>query len=165
MSTHRRFGLVLAALAVIGAMAVPRFLPTVTEASWADPESAAGSFTALTVPPPTVTACTVIPGTLGILGSFNVTFQVPTGYAVAAVGYAVANNATMAGASAVTPAVSGPASGSYTASFGTGLLGLLGSDVYLGIRIVDAGTGWGSTYKVSHGRIGLLASSSSCAVL
>lgn len=161
----RRLAVALVVLAAVLVFARPS--PSQTEASWVDGEYGAGTFTALTVPPVTTTACGVNAGVLGALGSFAVTFQLPAGYAIGNVSYAVANNAAMTGATAASPTVSGPTGGNYTATFGTGLLGLLGADAYLGIIVSQPNTtpAWTSPYKVAHGVVALLAVNSSCTLV
>lgn len=159
---------VAAAIAVVAALLVfTQPAPAQTEAVWADTEFGSGSFTALTVPSVTTSACTVNPGLAGVLGSFTVTFQLPAGYTISNIGYAVANNAAMTGATTVTPTVAGPSGSNYTATFGTGLLGLLGADAYLGIRVNQPSTSpaWTSPYKVAHGVVALLALNSSCTLV
>lgn len=159
---------VAASIAVVAALVVfAQPAPAQTEAVWADAEFGAGAFTALTVPPVTTTACGVNPGLAGILGSFTVTFQLPAGYTISNVTYAVANNAAMTGATTVSPTVAGPSGSNYTATFGTGLLGLLGSNVYLGILVNQPSTSpaWSSPYKVAHGVVSALAVNSSCTLV
>ncbi|MGK9147397.1 hypothetical protein KXS11_07215 [Plantibacter flavus] len=162
---RRRIVVLLIVLSAVLVFARPA--PVQTEAAWTDPEFGAASFTALTVPPVTASGCVVNPGLAGILGSFTMTFQLPAGYALANVSYAVANNAAMTGATVVTPSVAGPTGANYTATFGTGLLGLLGSNVYLGILVSQPSTtpAWTSPYKVAHGVVAALAINSSCTLV
>lgn len=168
-STHWRRR-VTAALVVVAALALfLRVAPTETEAAWTDDEQGVGTFTAASALPKPVldTTCTVVPGALGILGAFTMRYKPPAGLTAADVSYsyAVAGNAAFTSPTTVSPTISGPdANGFMSASFGTGLLGLLGSNVYLGVRAQTSGS-WVSGYALVHGVVGLAATSSSCTVI
>ncbi|MET0819473.1 MAG: hypothetical protein ABWY58_00790 [Aeromicrobium sp.] len=139
--------------------------PASTAATWSDTDVSAGSFTALTVPRPAFSACTVSPGVFGAFGSFTITWRPPPGYGVADAVYAVDSRAAFDSPTPVLPITTGPdANGDYRSTFVAGLLAFLGTRVYLGIQIKDT-SGWRSSYRVARGDIAVLAINSGCVLL
>ncbi len=142
-----------------------------TEAAWADNAFGRGSYTAKTVPSPTVTTCGV-GSTLGVINSVYVDFSPPAGYVSTDVKWSV-------GATTGSMAVGAPSSvtdrggGVYRATFNQNILqdllgvllsALFGQSFYVAAHTGDADDGgWTSTPpKYSRVTMGLLGLNSSC---
>jgi hypothetical protein len=150
----------IAVLAVAAALLVSP--PSPTLASWTDTENSTGSFSAYTVPPPTITGCT----SSNVLGSGNITIKwkynstLPTPSST--FWFSTSSVITLAllpGSTTTT----GPVAGEYTTSFSSGLLaGLLGGPAYVGVAANQFG--WGSRIASATATLPAVIGPGSCAI-
>lgn len=135
-----------------------------TEALFTDVEhTASGTFTAFTVPVPTITGCTVANNALGVFQSVTLVWTSP--YPAAGVRLTLSQGATTAVVPAANITTTGPAAGVYThtAVLTQGLLSslltnLLGSTTTLTANNLLVGTSWisaGASRQLSIGLAGL----------
>lgn len=151
---------------VVSACGAP---PSITDASWADAESATASFSAMTVPTPQplTTKCSFNPGLLGATPKITVEWRVPagaTGYTMASAEYGYL---AQGGLTPLTSALLGSVTVSGTTSaakteFNLGLLGgLLGGGASVAVRLTGPG-GWKSAWLVATGTSGIAGTNADC---
>ena len=164
MSRVRRGVVGLGVLSLVVAAAVSP--PATTLATWNDGESGSGSYSAKTIPAPTVTACN-ISNTLGIFQSVTLVWTPPTGSGYTASNFSVGTGATAGTVQPVVPqpTISGPAGGPYSATFSSGLLqsilgGLFGTTFSIGVRSTE--NGWTSAWSTRTVDVGLLGFNTTC---
>lgn len=168
MSTRRRRrprGGVAGVMLLIGIGFVPAV--QTTDAAFSDPEYATATFTAFTVPVPTITSCTTVNNGLGVFQSVTLVWTSP--YPAAGVSLTVTQGATTAPVPASNITTTGPSAGLYThtAVLSQGVLAslvtnLLGSTTTLTARNLLAGTTWVSTGATRLLTVGALGLGSSC---
>jgi hypothetical protein len=157
---HRRTVTAVVAVAMTLLLAQPA--PTPVDAAWADPESGTGSFTAATVPSPTVSSCSFNPNAVGLLSSYTIVYTIPVGYTI---DYAYSANASFTPNTVITP-TSTSGTTTVTSTFSLGLLGgLLGSNVYIGARLTLPSTTWSSPYRVVSGTSNALGTNGLCSAV
>ena len=137
--------------------------PPQTEAVWADTELGAGSFTAATIAPVTMTACTFNPGLLGIAASYTITYRMPAGSTDTLFEYS-----TTAGFGTVTvlaPTITPSATANHLdATISLDLLGgVLTGAKYFGLS-ARFGSEWKSTRKVAQGSA-IVLGAATCSVV
>ena len=154
----------LGILSLVAAAAISP--PAATLASWNDGESGSGSYSAKTIPAPTVTACTIT-NSLGVFQSVRLTWTPPVGS-----GYTAANASVGIGSTAATvqpavpqPTITGPTGGAYSATFSSSLLqsilgGLFGTTFTIGVRSTE--NGWTSAWSTRTVNVGLLGLGTTC---
>lgn len=164
MARVRRGIVGLGILSLVAAAAVSP--PSQTLASWTDGESGVGSYSAKSIPAPTVTGCTIT-NSLGVFESVRLTWTPPVGS-----GYTAANATLGMGSTAATiqpavpqPTISGPTGGAYSATFSSSLLqsvlgGLFGTTFSIGVRSTE--NGWASAWSTRTVTVGLAGLGSSC---
>ncbi|MEV4737875.1 MULTISPECIES: hypothetical protein [unclassified Microbacterium] len=140
----------------------------VTEARFTDVEfTASGTFTAFTVPVPTITACTVALNGLGIFQSVTLVWTSP--YPANGVRLTLTQGTTTAVVPAANITTTGPTGGLYThtAVLSQGLLAslianLLGSTTTMTVNNLLSGTSWTSTGATRQLAVGALGIGGSC---
>ena len=157
---------IVAIAALVVAATLLAFPPTATDASWVDSEYSRGSFSALKVPSPVFTSCTLSPGFLGGDPVATITWTLPTGYTLAAMRMGMYNDLTMQweDATASPQVVTTGTAPNYTTKFSGGLLsGLLGGSKTAGIRTTHS-SGWASGWQSAHASMALLGINPQCAI-
>lgn len=139
----------------------------VTDAAFTDSEYSTATFSAFTVPVPTITACNPVNNGLGIFQSVTLVWTSP--YPAAGVSLTLTQGSTTATVPAANITTTGPASGVYThtALLTQGLLAslltnLLGSTTTMTARNLLVGTTWVSTGASRQLAVGALGIGSSC---
>jgi len=124
--------------------------PPQTEAAWADAELGAASFTAATIAPVTMTACTFNPGLLGIAASYTITYRMPAGATDTLFEYST--TAGFGNVTVLAPTVTPSATANHLdATISLDLLGgVLTGAKYFGLS-ARFGSEWQSTRKVAQG--------------
>ncbi|MGX5696665.1 hypothetical protein ACWKWP_10755 [Agromyces soli] len=132
-SRPRAAALVVALAGVLAALTAVPAEPT--EAAWSRAETGAGAVSALTVPPPTLSACTA--RNVLILGAeITVTWTPAAGYASNEAEFVAGSSPDLGSALGLLSGVTTTGTTApYTTTFSAGALsGLLGGTIYVGVR-------------------------------
>lgn len=170
MRTRRLLGGVVGLAVLLGVASTPAAQQT--DAAFTDDESAAATFTALTVPAPVESrspGCVASGGTLGLNPSVTIYWRIPagvTGYSVADAQYVEATGGLLG--QLLDPllggiSTTGTASAYVTVISGGLLSGLLGGEKSFAIRLKGPG-GWTSSWLVADAKIGLAGANPRCTI-
>lgn len=165
MSARRVLAGVAGAALLIGIGIAP--VPEATDATFTDREYGRATFSAFTVPVPTITSCTAVNNALGIFD--RVTLVWTSAYPATGVRLTLTQGTTTAVVPAASITTTGPVAGVYThtAVLSQGLLvsllaNLLGSTTTLTVNNLLAGTSWVSVGATRLLTVGALGIGSSC---
>lgn len=163
-STWARLRLGAIAILACAGLAFPSVIET-SDATWADTESASGSLSAATIPPPVLaSACKYNPGVLGLGARVEIYWRLPAGVQLSA----VVVEASTSGLGSVLAPLTGFSLTSNTTSTGNGvyrtdvptnllggLLGL-GTELEIALSVADP-SGWRSQKAAVATNAGLIA--------
>lgn len=157
---------IAAGLVLAGIVAATAIAPQSTLAAWRVPTSGAASFTAITVPRPTIASCVFTPGPGGTTPRISIAWTAPSGYTSgqAQFGYTGSTGLQVVTGPLLSSVSTTGTAPNYTTVFSSGLLGnVIGGSTTVGIQLVHS-SGWASAWSTATATSGLLGSNPSCTI-